>query len=264
MAEAASFFTDGEAYERLMGRWSRAAGEIFLDWLALPKGLRWLDAGCGTGVFTRLVLDRCTPSAISAIDPSKDQVGYAKSRPTAGPVDYRVGDAQSLPFADEEFDVATMALVIAFLPDRKKAIAELKRVVRPGGTIATYHWDGPGNAYTQQPLIDALETMGIKRVPSGPGYEDSRIDRLRNLFLAAGLDAVTTRSIEIQLTFKNFEEYWASETSLTNPIVRPIRDMSDADVERLKALLRNRLPIDGHGRIAYGARANAVKGRVEA
>jgi ubiquinone/menaquinone biosynthesis C-methylase UbiE len=64
MAEATSVFTDAQAYERLMGRWSRAAGEVFLDWLALPKGLKWLDVGCGTGAFTELVIDRCAPSNI--------------------------------------------------------------------------------------------------------------------------------------------------------------------------------------------------------
>jgi len=61
MTETASFFADGQAYERLMGRWSRAAGELFLDWLSLPKGLKWLDVGCGTGAFTELVIPRTSP-----------------------------------------------------------------------------------------------------------------------------------------------------------------------------------------------------------
>lgn len=68
MAEPPSFFTDGQAYERLMGRWSRAVGEVFLDWLTLPKGLKWLDVGCGTGTFTEIVIDRCAPTSTSAID----------------------------------------------------------------------------------------------------------------------------------------------------------------------------------------------------
>lgn len=110
MAEA-GFFIDAAAYERLMGRWSRAAGEQFLDWLSLPQGLRWLDAGCGTGAFTSLVLERCAPCAMSAIDLSDDQITYAKKSLTADALDFRVGDAQCLPFADRTFDVAVMALV---------------------------------------------------------------------------------------------------------------------------------------------------------
>jgi ubiquinone/menaquinone biosynthesis C-methylase UbiE len=121
MAEAPSFFTDGQAYERLMGRWSRAVGEVFLDWLALPKGLTWLDVGCGTGTFTELVVDRCAPSSMSAIDPSEGQINYARSGPAASQVAFRTGDAQSLPFVDCAFDVAAMALVINFVPDGAKA-----------------------------------------------------------------------------------------------------------------------------------------------
>jgi ubiquinone/menaquinone biosynthesis C-methylase UbiE len=46
---ADQLFTDGKAYERLMGRWSRLAGAAFLDWLNVPQAMRWLDAGCGNG-----------------------------------------------------------------------------------------------------------------------------------------------------------------------------------------------------------------------
>lgn len=129
MSDARNVFTDGEAYERVMGRWSRVVGDIFLDWLSLQQGLRWLDVGCGTGSFTESVLHHSVPSAISAIDPAEDQIAYAKGRPLASRVDYRVGDAQNLPFNEGEFDVATMALAITFVPDRAKAVAEMKRVV---------------------------------------------------------------------------------------------------------------------------------------
>src|SRR5262249_11188999 len=131
MAEGASLFTDGQAYERLMGRWSRAAGEVFLDWLSLPRGLQWLDVGCGTGAFTELVIDRCAPSPISAIVPAEDQIASARNRVAAKRAAFRTGDAQLLPFADREFDVAAMALVISFVPDAAKAVAEMKRVVKP-------------------------------------------------------------------------------------------------------------------------------------
>src|ERR1700752_1448767 len=115
MAEQ-SFFTDGAAYERLMGRWSRSAGDVFLDWLAVPKGLNWLDVGCGTGAFTELLLARCAPKSVSAIDPAEDQIAFAQKRPGLSGVTFRVGDAQSLRFGNREFDAAAMALVISFVP----------------------------------------------------------------------------------------------------------------------------------------------------
>src|SRR5262245_53007422 len=174
MAEAASFFTDGQAYERLMGRWSRAAGEVFLDWLSLPKGLNWLDVGCGTGAFTELVIDRCAPSNVCAIDPAQDQIAYARNRPGASHATFRIGDAQSLPFADREFDVAAMALVIGFIPDAAKAVAEMKRVVKRQGTVAAYVWDWLGGGYVQWPMLKALGAMGID-VPPPPGAKNERI-----------------------------------------------------------------------------------------
>src|SRR5262245_13492836 len=144
MGQADKLFTDGEAYERLMGRWSRLVGTAFLDWLDIPKGLRWLDVGCGNGAFTEELIARCAPDAVMAIDPSEDQLAYARTRTRMEMVDFRVGDAQKLAFGDDSFDVAIMALVISFLPDPNRAAAEMARVVRPGGWVATYMWDVPG------------------------------------------------------------------------------------------------------------------------
>jgi len=263
MTETTSFFTDGEAYERMMGQWSRAAGEIFLDWLALPRGLRWLDVGCGTGAFTELVLERCAPGAINAIDPSADQIAFAKTRTGAARASFGTGDAQSLPFDDRAFDVAAMALVITFVPDPHKAVAEMKRVVKPGGTVATYMWDILGGGFTQQPLRDALATLGHE-APITPGSPNSRMDALQGYFRGAGLGDIATRTIDITVSYSNFDAFWAAETGLPNPAVQAIRKMSGPEVERLKDYLRNNLPSDRKGRIAYPAKANAIRGSVPA
>jgi len=98
MADGEKLFASGQNYDRAMGRWSRIAGERFLEWLAIPEGLRWLDVGCGTGAFTELVLQRNLPTAISAIDPSENLIAFAKSKPSADRIDYRNGDAMSLPY----------------------------------------------------------------------------------------------------------------------------------------------------------------------
>ena len=120
-----------------MGRWSRIVGEAFLDWLAVPKGLRWLDVGCGNGVFTAVLIARCAPAAVSAIDPSEGMLSYARTRPDATLAEFRVGDAEALPYPNRSFDAATMALAISFIPDPLKAVKEMVRVVRPGGWVAT-------------------------------------------------------------------------------------------------------------------------------
>ena len=139
MGQAEKLFTDGEAYERLMGRWSRLVGETFLDWLDVPNGLRWLDVGCGNGAFTEELIARCAPATVTAIDPSDDQLAYARTRLGAKTANFQVGDAQKLPFGDGSFDVAIMALVISFVPDPDKAAAEMARVVRPGGWVGNVY-----------------------------------------------------------------------------------------------------------------------------
>ena len=261
MTETQSFFTDGEAYQRMMGQWSRAAGEIFLDWLNLPRGLRWADIGCGTGAFTQLLLERCAPRELRAVDPSADQIAFARTTPAGKTVDFQVGDAQALPFGNGEFDAAGMALVITFIPDPVKALAEMKRVVKPGGTIATYVWDFTNGGSPQQPLREAIEASGVTVVHM-QGHENSKREALDKIFTAASLDDVATRMIEIQVSYPDFDSYWASQTALANTTVQYLRKMSAPQVERVKAHLRERLPKDQSGRIAYTARASAAKGRV--
>ena len=172
MAEAKNFFADSATYERAMGRCSRVAGKIFLDWIDIPDDLQWLDVGCGTGSFTELVLERNAPKTISAIDPSEGQVAFAKNKSWAGCVDFRQGDAMSLPFADNEFDVAVMALVIQYIPDPAKAMSEITRVVRPGGTIATYTWPGSLEDHPMQPLTEAIKSIGV---PEPAGLETKSV-----------------------------------------------------------------------------------------
>jgi len=263
MAETKGFFTDGEAYERLMGNFTRSAGEVFLDWLSLSKALSWVDVGCGTGAFTRLLLDRCAPRHVDAIDPSEEQIAYARGTPAAKRVSFRVGDAQSLPFRNGEFDAGVMALVITFVPDPNKAVAELKRLTKPGGTIATYMWDFFNKGFPQHPLREALEKTGVE-VPAQPGHVNSRMENMEGFFRNAGLADVAARVIEVELTYADFDEYWFAQTALANYIVQQIRKMPAPDVERLKDGLRKSLPKDAIGRIIAKARANAVKGRVPA
>jgi ubiquinone/menaquinone biosynthesis C-methylase UbiE len=261
MADSTIYFTDGAAYDRLMAPWSRAAGKEFLDWLAMPAELRWLDVGCGTGAFTELVLERANPRDVSAVDPAEDQIAYARTKPSTKHVDFRLSRAQALPFADHEFDVAAMALVITFIPDPAQAIAEMKRVVKPGGMLGTYVWDFLGKGNTQQPLREAVEAMGIPVLPM-PGHIHSRLENLRAIFAGAGLAAVSARPMEIEISYANFDEYWSAQTGFANTVVQHMRKMTEAQIEQLKTHLREHLPRDNSGRIVYKAWANAAKGRV--
>jgi ubiquinone/menaquinone biosynthesis C-methylase UbiE len=128
-------FEDGDAYDRGMSPWSRVAGQTFLEWLAPRPGLQWLDVGCGTGAFTELIAERCTPAEVQGVDPSEGQLSIARARQGARNVAFRQADAMALPFEPRCFDAAVMALVIFFVPDPARGAAEMARVVRPGGLV---------------------------------------------------------------------------------------------------------------------------------
>jgi ubiquinone/menaquinone biosynthesis C-methylase UbiE len=259
--DKAELFTDGKAYERMMGRWSRLVGETFLAWLDLPRGLRWLDVGCGNGAFTEEIIARCAPATVMAIDPSEDQLAYARTRARAEMADFRVGDAQKLAFDDSSFDVAVMALVITFLPDPDKAVAEMRRVVRPGGWVATYNWDIPGGGTPINVVQVTMESMGMTSVRA-PNPAASKREALQELWERSGLESIETRVIRIPVTYANFDDFWDSNTAPIGPLGKVINGMSTSAREQLRTHLRERLAVRSDGRIAYEAFANAVKGRV--
>ena len=261
MAETQFRFDDGAAYERMMGTWSRIAGAIFLDWLAPLPSMKWIDVGCGNGAFTELLVERCAPAEVQGIDPSEAQLSFARTRPAARVAEFGQGDAMALPFSEDRFDAAVMALVIFFVPDPAKGVAEMARVVRPGGMVATYAWDIFGGGLPMEPILVEMRALGFTP-PRPPNSDASRMEALRDLWTGAGLDAVKTREITVQRTFADFEDFWATSLMAAGSVGSTIAAMASDEAEVLKTQVRARLPADAVGRVTCGARANAVKGRV--
>lgn len=253
-------FNNGSTYERYMGIWSRAAGESFLEWLSPPAGAHWLDVGCGNGAFTELLIARCAPGAVDGLDPSAEQLAYAKEQPILRDVRFHQGDAMALPFPDNSVDAAVMPLVIFFVPDPAKGVAEMARVVRPGGSVSAYAWDLSGGGFPYAPLLFALRDRGIT-VPSPPSPEASDIPNLQALWQGAGLARVETHVITVQRTFANFDDYWT--TALGAPSAGgALAAMPPEFTTALQAEMRARLPASADGHIVCTARAHAVKGVV--
>lgn len=253
-------FDNGEAYERYMGVWSQRVGDVFLDWLAPRPGLRWLDVGCGNGAFTETLVARCAPVSVDGIDPAEPQLVFARLRPGTKMARFRQGDAMALPYANDSFDHAVMPLVIFFVPEPAKGVAEMVRVVSAGGMVSAYAWDMAGHGFPYDALQVEMRALDLP-APAPPSADASRIEVMESLWSAAGLQDVQSRTIEVQRTFASFDDWW--DTILGGPSVKArLTAMPAQQLDQLKERMRKSLPTDAAGRITYGARANAVKGRV--
>lgn len=254
-------FDDGAAYERFMGRWSRAVGPVFLSWLAPPAGAHWLDVGCGTGAFTELVLDTCSPAAVSAVDSAKAQIDYVTRQPVARRAGFRVADASALPFSDATFDVVASAIVINFIPDRPRALTEMRRVGRFGGIVAGYVWDFAGERGPNWPLRLGMREIGGE-VTRPTGADDTALGALNLLFANAGFEQIATRTIDVSMDFQDFDDFWRAHTPNMHPTAKTIAELPNADRITLIERVRAKLSPGPSGSIAYSARANAIKARV--
>src|SRR5918993_2495789 len=141
-ARRTGMFADAEAYEQFMGRWSRILAPQLVEFTDVPEVGRNLDVGSGTGALSFALAERKPKAHVKGIDLSKQYVEYASStNPSPERVDFEVGDAQHLRFADASFDTSLSMLVFNFIPDPAKALDELRRVTKPGGRISASVWD---------------------------------------------------------------------------------------------------------------------------
>jgi SAM-dependent methyltransferase len=264
MAEASRHdaWQAGDRYEAYMGRWSRQLAPRFLDWLGLADGLDWLEIGCGTGALSAAILAPRRPRSLIAIDPSEGFVATARATVADPRADFQVGDAQALAFGTASRDVAVSALVLNFVPDKGKALGEMKRVVRPGGTVAFYVWDYPGGG------VEFIRAFWSAAVALDPAARDLTEDRrfpyctpegLCALADAAGLNRVECAPLEVATVFRDFEDYWHPFTLGTGPAPGYCANLDPEARQRLKEKLHDSLPRREDGSIALAARAWAIR-----
>lgn len=229
-----------------------------MDWLGQPSGLAWADVGCGNGAFTELILAKAAPSTVCAIDPSEAQLAAARQRISAPQVELSLGDAMALPYEDARFDVGVMALVLFFVPDPNKGVAELARVTKPGGVVASYTWDVLRGGTPTQPLWEELDALG-RAVARPPSADVSRFEMLKALWAQLGIGDVETRELVVERTFADFDDYWLSMVISSPSGV--VGKLSEAEQSELRRRLQARLPASAAGEITVHSWATAIKGR---
>jgi SAM-dependent methyltransferase len=250
----------GDPYERYVGRWSRRIAPAFLDWLAPPRGLRWLDVGCGTGALCAAILERCAPASLAGVEPSEGFLDSAR-RNLAGQVALYQGKADALPLEDGSVDVVVSGLVLNFVPDPRSALAEMRRVARRGGRIAAYVWDYAGRMELMRHFWDAAVELdaAAAKLDEGKRFPSCSPEALARLFASAGLAGADVTPIEIPTRFASFDDYWQPFLGGQGPAPAYAMSLEEAQRARLRERLRERLPREADGTIALVARAWAVK-----
>lgn len=256
----------GASYEAYMGRWSRLVAPRFLAWLDAPPGLEWLDVGCGTGALSAAILADCAPSGLLSLDASEGFIATARATTPDGRAMFRVGDAQDLGEPEASRDVVVSGLVLNFVPDRLKALAQMKRVTRPGGTIGFYVWDYAGGG------VEFMRTFWQAAAALDPTAADlaetrrfpfCTADGLREMAAAGGLPDADCTAIDVPTRFRTFDDFWRPFTLGAGPAPGYCMSLASAARERLRERLQAELRPAPDGTIPMRARAWAIKRQVD-
>jgi ubiquinone/menaquinone biosynthesis C-methylase UbiE len=249
-------------YDNFMGRWSRQVASQFLDWIQPGQNLSWLDVGCGAGMLAQTVARNCAPSIVTGADPLEKSITAAKQHPDNKGIRFEVGDAQDLPFEDSTFDAVVSGLMIKFVPNKVKAIGEMKRVARPGSVIALYDWDMDSNMNTTRHFWGAvadiiperMEDRATNRTPM------TGIDSIAQIFEAASVTKVQQNTISFTTQFRDLEDYWQPITKNSQNVGRFYQTMTEDQRNAVRERLKQTLPFAKDGSISFESRAVAVKG----
>lgn len=258
--------TNGNGYELQMGRWSRRLAPLLVDFAGVANTKRVLDVGCGTGNLAVCLAGKPDIGSIFGIDLSPVYIEHARSGNDDPRLSFEVGDACALPFADAYFDHSLSMLALQFAPDASLAVREMRRVTRPGGTIAAATWDTRGGFVVFRMIFDAaamLTVCGSEWRARAYTRPLSRPGDLTRAWHGAGLVNVAQDMRTIRMDFESFADFWTPAEGGEGPVAEYVGSLDDATKLTLREAVRLAY-LDGEadGPRSYAATAWVVKGQV--
>ena len=249
-----TFNVSGDAYDRFMGRYARELAPVFADFAGVRSGTV-LDVGCGSGILTEELSARLGPENVAAVDPSPLVEACAARVPGA---DVRKGAAESLPWPDDSFDAALAQLVLHFLDDPVAGLVEMRRVTRPGGSVAACSWN-----FSEMLLLRTFWEAARSLAPAAPGetLEVASLEELGELGRRAGLDEVDVAALNISSRYESFDELWNSFQLGVGPAGQFCASLDPEARDAVRDEYRRRVG-DPQGSFSLAAEAWALRGRV--
>ena len=264
MSDVRDQWAAGSAYEVFMGRWSRHLAPQFVSWLHIPRGVHWLDVGCGTGAPASAICSNAAPASVVGCDPANAFVAFARQQTRDARMSFVAAGVGSLPRRAGGYGSVTSSLALNFFPDPETAVHEMRSITAPRGTVSACVWDYGDGMQFLHCFWDAASVLdsAAAELDEGKRFPLCRREALTTLFRRGGLADVGCEPIEIRTAFSSFDDFWRPFLGGTGPAPSYVASL-DADRRAMLAgRLEEMLPPGPDGTIALTARAWAVRGTV--
>jgi SAM-dependent methyltransferase len=262
MTDLRDTWAAGSTYEAFMGRWSRRLAPRFVSWLGIPRGVHWLDVGCGTGALADAICSHGDPASVLGCDTAEPFIAFARAHSPDARASFVVGGVGSLPRRIGGYGSVTSLLALNFFPDPGAAVHDMRSLAAPRGTVSACVWDyGDGMEFLRH-FWDAAEAVDstARELDEGSRFPLCHPEALTDLFRGGGLGDVRCEAVEIPTVFAGFEDYWRPLLGGTGPAPSYVASLDADRREFLARRLDATLPRGSGGAIPLTARAWAVRG----